>query len=227
VAKAALDKAVAALKAAKARLDQAEAARQSAQEQLDYTRMRAPYSGIVTERLVEPGEAVQPGTPVLTGLSLEKLRVVTRVPQRYVEQVRRATFLQVYWGYGQIKHQVSSSKITVYPYADSAEHGFRVRINLPEATDYHLYPGMLVKVGLAVGEKSSLSVPAGAVVYRGELAGVYLLDDDGKLHFRQVRPGIQYQDQTLILAGLIAGDKVVTDPAVAVEILKQQEQTLE
>jgi len=74
VPKSSLDKASAALKSAQARVQSAEAAVAKAREQLGYTRVRAPYSGILVERHVEPGEAVGVGAPLVAGISLEKLR---------------------------------------------------------------------------------------------------------------------------------------------------------
>jgi RND family efflux transporter MFP subunit len=81
VAKAAIDVASANLKAATARQQQAKAAVDEAQEQLEQTRVRAPYAGIVQQRHVQVGELAQPGTPLLTGLSLEHLRLQSYVPQ--------------------------------------------------------------------------------------------------------------------------------------------------
>ena len=67
--------------AATARLEQA-------QEQLEYTEIRAPYSGIVTHRHVQVGEIASPGQPVMSGISLEELRVIVDVPQSVIPAVR-------------------------------------------------------------------------------------------------------------------------------------------
>jgi RND family efflux transporter MFP subunit len=75
-----LDQAENQLNAAQARLERARAAVEQAQEQLSYTRVVAPYGGIVTERHVELGETVSPSTPLLSGFSLEALRVVVSSP---------------------------------------------------------------------------------------------------------------------------------------------------
>ncbi|MDX1457994.1 MAG: efflux RND transporter periplasmic adaptor subunit, partial [Marinobacter sp.] len=68
------------LAAARARVERARATVSEAQEQLSYTRVVAPYGGILTERHVEVGESVNPGQPLLSGLSLEQLRVVVELP---------------------------------------------------------------------------------------------------------------------------------------------------
>ena len=76
------------LSAARARVERAEASVAEAQKQLDYTRIIAPYGGILTERHVELGESVNPGQPLLSGLSLEELRVVVDLPQKYAANAR-------------------------------------------------------------------------------------------------------------------------------------------
>ena len=79
VAKARYDQAKANFDAAVARLEAARAGVTGAKEQLDYTVVRAPYAGIVSERHVEVGELVRPGEPLMSGLSLEQLRVTVDV----------------------------------------------------------------------------------------------------------------------------------------------------
>ncbi|MCW8874862.1 MAG: efflux RND transporter periplasmic adaptor subunit, partial [Gammaproteobacteria bacterium] len=81
VSKANLDRAEAEAKAAQARHKAARAELSQAEEQLEHTRVRAPYSGIVTERHVEPGETATLGQPLMSGLSLDRLRLSTQVPQ--------------------------------------------------------------------------------------------------------------------------------------------------
>ncbi len=88
VSKSKMDEATHALAAAKARLQSARASLEEAQEQLSYTKVTAPYSGIVTERHVEVGETVQTGAKLITGVSLDKLRVNVDVPQSLINKIR-------------------------------------------------------------------------------------------------------------------------------------------
>ncbi|MEZ5575253.1 MAG: efflux RND transporter periplasmic adaptor subunit [Candidatus Competibacteraceae bacterium] len=89
VSRAQMDSATAGFNAAKARLDAAQAGVAQAKESLGYTTINAPYSGIVLERHVQRGEAVQPGKALLTGFSLDELRVVADIPQRLIVPVRK------------------------------------------------------------------------------------------------------------------------------------------
>lgn len=218
VSKAALDAAVAEYKAAQAALEAARAQVTEATEQLDHTLIRAPYSGIVVERHIEPGELVQPGTLLMTGLSLDALRVTTFVPESLIADLRRYRTASVILPES-VNGRVAADSLTISPRADARTHSFEARLQLP-ALDKPLYPGMSVKVAVTSGEGERLLAPESAIVYRSEVAGVYVVDDTG-IRFRQVRPGRRYGvGNREILAGLAAGERVALDPVRAAIELK-------
>lgn len=219
ISQAVFDRASAGLKAAQARRAAAEASLAQAREQLGYTVLRAPYSGVVVQRHVEPGEAVSPGQPIMTGYAPGLLRVSADVPQSMMgglREYREARVVRVEDG---SVHEVE--KLTIHPFANARNHSFPVRLDL--ASGSGLYPGMLVKVALAVGETERLLLPRQALVARAEVNAVYVLDDDGRLAFRQVRPGNRYGERIEILAGLDPGERVALDPVRAGIAYKRQQ----
>jgi RND family efflux transporter MFP subunit len=204
------DQALAARDSATARVAAARSAVEAAKQQVEYTLVRAPYAGIVTERHVEPGEAVGVGQPLMSGLSLEALRVVVDLPQQVAAAVREHQQAFVLSDEG----RVEAASVTIFPYAHSASNTFRVRIELPEG-QFALYPGMFVKVAFVVGDSQRLLVPTAALVRRSEVTGVYVSDDSNNLRMRQVRVGREFGDRTEVLAGLREGERVATDPVRA------------
>jgi RND family efflux transporter MFP subunit len=216
VAKATLDEASAARDAAVARLAAARAGLEAAREGVSYTEIRAPYSGVVTQKHVQVGEAVAPGTPLLTGASLDALRVVIEVPQSVIEQVRAARKAVVYTA----DLRIESTGLTLFPAAQPETNTFRARIELPKDVK-GLAPGMFVKVGLVTGEAERLLVPRSAIVERSEMRGVYVVAPDGRVTLRQVRLGRARGDKVEILAGLVAGERVALDPVAAGLIARQ------
>jgi RND family efflux transporter MFP subunit len=215
VPKATLDEVVANREAAVARLVAARAALESAKEGVAYTEIRAPYAGVVTKRLVQVGETVSPGTPLMSGLSLQYLRVTVDVPQSIVEQVRRIKKGAVYVG----GRRIEATKVTVFPEAASPSSTFRARLELPEnATD--LYPGMFVKVGFVIGEADRILVPARSLVERSEVTAVYVLDASGRASMRQIRVGDRFGDRVEILSGLATGERIALDPLAAMKELR-------
>ncbi|NWN91938.1 efflux RND transporter periplasmic adaptor subunit [Marinobacter adhaerens] len=203
-----LDRARNNLAGARARLERAEAALAEAREQLSYTRIVAPYGGILTERHVELGESVSPGQPLLSGLTLEQLRVVVDLPQQYADLARRDRQAKVTLADGRV---LQTGAMTFYPYADPATHTFRLRMRLNEPNG-SLFPGMLVKVDIPVAWREALWIPEGSLVQRSELRAVFVLDDNGQPRLRQVRTGTHQDGRLEVLAGLNEGEKVVLYP---------------
>ena len=210
VAKATLDEATAARDATVARLIAARAGLEAAREGVSYTEIRAPYAGVVTQKFVQVGETVAPGTPLISGASLDALRVIVEIPQSIVEQVRGQKRAAVYVD----GRRIESTAITFFPSAAPQTNTFRARIDLPRDVQ-GLAPGMFVKVGFVTGEAQRLMVPRSAVVERSEMRAVYVVAPDGRVSLRQVRLGHLRGDRIEILAGLGAGDLVALDPAAA------------
>jgi len=220
VSKSQLDKSEANLKSARAQLELAQAAAKEAHEQWEYTVVHAPFAGVMVERFVEVGEHVQIGTQLGTGLSLEKLRVQVKVPAHYAQRIRATLHSRVQLP--ESAEWLESKDLTLFPYADPDSHSFTVRVQLPQG-QHGLFPGMLVKAAFTVGEKKHLVIPSRAIVHRSEVTGIYVVDDDHKLQFRQLRTGRDVPgDLTEVLAGLQAGERVALDPVAASIALKQQ-----
>ena len=159
VAKATLDEASATRDAAVARLIAARAGLDSAQEGVSYTEVRAPYSGVVTQKFIQLGQSVAPGTPLMAGASLDELRVVAEVPQSVIDQVRKIRKAAVYVN----GRRIETTDLTLYPAAQPGTNTFRVWIGLPKGVQ-GLAPGMFVKVGLVTGDAAT---PAAAAERRG------------------------------------------------------------
>lgn len=218
VSKAAMDKASADLEAARARLEAAEGAVSVAREQLENTVVRAPYDGIVVERHVELGELANPGQPLMTGLSLELLRAVVDVPQRYVASVREHRKARIL--VPGADEAIAASELTAFPFAQERSHTFRIRVDFPSGQT-GLYPGMFAKVAFHIGEQERLLVPADALVYRSEVTGVYVVDADGRVSLRQVRLGGRHPGERVeVVAGLVAGERIALEPIAAGVYLK-------
>lgn len=225
LAKAALDKSNADLSASNARVQAIQAQLKAREAQLDeaavqlsYTQIEAPYSGVVTERLIELGEMVSPGQHLMTGVSLEQLRAIIQIPQYLLTAIKSADkpVLMLMDG-----RQIKGEKITIIPYADVNSHSFSVRVDLPTGLQ-DIYPGMFGKIQFVVGNEQVRVIPQVAIVHRSEVAGVYVQVDDNKLIFRQVRLGRKMTEgQREVLAGLAVGEKVALDPLQAVRLLKQ------
>ena len=216
VPRAMLDEATANRDAAVARLAAARALESAAAEGVAYTEVRAPYAGIVTRRHVQVGESVAPGSPLLGLSSPGKLRVVVEVPQQWVAAVREGGKASIWIG----ERRLEAARLTLFPEASGASATVRARIDLPDGAA-GAYPGMLVKVGMAVGTDQRLRVPVASVVARSEVTGVYVFDPrgEGRTSFRQLRLGHRADRHVEVLAGLAAGERIAADPLAALRHL--------
>lgn len=215
--RAARDSAVAARDAARAQLAQAG-------QQADYTVVRAPFAGVVSARRVEPGESVTPGQALMSVYAPGALRIEVQVPQSEAEAIRGANRARVVLGEGS---SVDAAAVTVFPSADPATHSVAVRIILPDLPRAPR-PGATAKVVFpigSVGETPVLRIPSRALVQRGEVSGVYVLEAN-RIALRQVRVGRHGADGVEIIAGLKPGEKIATDPVAAIRALAAQRKAM-
>lgn len=205
VSQAALDK-------AKADFDAAAANRAAAGASQSHATIVAPMAGIIARRYAEAGDMAMPGTPLFTIYQPGSLRVTASVPQYRLAAMRGVTSARV--EFPELGKWVDATAVQVLPTADAATHVSQVRVTLPplpEAT-----PGMFARVHFVTGRADKLTVPASAVLRRGEVAAVYVQLPDNRLSLRQLRLGEAVgQGEIEVLAGLAAGDRVVTDPVKA------------
>ena len=218
VAKARYDSSEAQLNVALARVETAKAAVEQANEQLGYTVIKAPYSGLVVQRHVQIGEVANPGQPLMTGFSMEKLRINVAVPQQIANHVRRENSAVIYDGMG---GSITTKSLTVFPFADAKSNTVTIRAALPEGTKT-VFPGMLVKVAFKTGAQKTMVLPSSAIVKRGEVTGVYIIDKNGKMYLQQIRTGRIMGENIEITSGLAEGNIVASDPLKATLVLKSK-----
>lgn len=210
ISKDQMDSAEARARSADAAVKSAQAAVEQAKESLGYTNITAPYDGIVTQRMVELGETVAPGTPLLRGFSLDELRVETEIPQRYQPYVADVSQFTVRTAQGE---QLKPVEFSLFSYADPQSHTFKTRLELPQ-NSAALVPGMWVKTEFNYGQREVLVVPSSAVLRRAELSAVYRVNN-GQRALNPVRLGQVYGDYVEVLSGLELGDVVATQAVTA------------
>ncbi|UCV20180.1 efflux RND transporter periplasmic adaptor subunit [Ferribacterium limneticum] len=202
----------AALDKAKADLDAAAANRAAAGAGQSHATIVAPMTGIIARRHAEMGDMATPGKPLFTIYQPGTLRVTASIPQYRLKAMRDVKTARV--EFPELGKWVDAVKVQVLPTADAATHVSQVRVTLPDVPE--ATPGMFARVHFITGQSEKLTVPAAAVLRRGEVAAVYVQTADNRLSLRQLRLGDAVgQGEIEVLAGLSAGDKVVTDPVKA------------
>lgn len=212
VSSAALDKAEADYKAA-------EAAAGASGATYSHANITAPMSGIVAQRLTELGEMATPGKPLITVYEPKSLRVIASIPQYRVAEIRRNAKAKL--EFPEAGLWITATRVEVLPTADARSHTVTARLYLPENVE-GVFPGMAVRAHFVTGTGKKLTVPPQAVLRRGEVTGVYVVDAQGVPRLNQVRLGELLGNGELeVLAGLTAGDTVSLEPIKAGIQLKQ------
>lgn len=212
VSSAALDKAEADYKAA-------EAAAGASGATYSHTNITAPMSGIVAQRLIELGEMATPGKPLITVYEPRGLRVIASIPQYKLADVRKMRKAKL--EFPEAGLWVEAARVEILPTADARSHTVTARLYLPDNVE-GVFPGMAARAHFVTGSGKKLSVPTSAVIRRGEVTGVYVVDAQGVPRLRQVRLGELLGNGELeVLAGLASGDTVSLEPIKAGIQLKQ------
>jgi len=172
----------------------------------------APFEGKITLKLVEVGDTVQPGTPLLKFAHTKYLRIQAEVPARLITGLSKGSLVDVELDINNTRTKAKVAQI--YPVADQHKHTVTVKFDLPEGTPGG--PGLYAEVDLEdrnAVRKQVPVIPLNALVYRGSLPSVFVLDKENRARMRVVRLGANYDaERVTVLSGLKSGDRIVAAP---------------
>jgi len=207
-----IDQSRSALLQARSRIEQIDAKLRDAVGQ-------APFDGVITQKLVEVGDTVQPGQPLLAFADTKYLQIKLEIPARLV------TGLQVGMENIIAKLDVPSNQpdtvpvrvAQIFPVADPQRHTVTVKFDLPTNMPIPTYPGQYAEVlinDVNIAAQSLPVIPLSAVVKRGSLQSVYVINNNSR-ELRLVRIGREI-DATYVsvLSGLKVGDVIEVNPQV-------------
>lgn len=198
-----LDEAAARLAAARAGLAEARA-------QAAYVEVRAPFSGVVTARMADPGALALPGQPILTLEGSGVRQAVADLPANAVDGVSEGQAVVL----SHATTEVAGVVRRVVPSLDPMSRRFRIEVELGAAAPWPA--GEVVTLRIEEAGSGSLWIPADAVIERGQLRGVYTVENDS-LRLRWLRLGRTLGDRVEVLSGPGRGLQVVRRPAADLE----------
>jgi RND family efflux transporter MFP subunit len=196
-----------------ARIDQAKADISSARIYAGYTKITSPIDGIVTSRQTDIGQMAAPGAPLLTVEDSTRYRLEATVEESRIAGVKlnqQVTAVIDALGDQAIEGRVAE----IVPASDPSSRSFTVKIDLPaDGQKLHLRSGLFGRARFPSGQKQALTIPRRAIVERGQLIGVFVVDDAGIARMRLVKTGKSFDDRVEILSGLGEGERIVTGGA--------------
>ena len=192
-------------------LMQAQAMVEALDVQLRDATQIAPFDGVIIQRMVEVGDNVQPGMPMLKFAYTDYLRVEADVPVRLAAGLTEGVIVQARLDIGGAPIEARVAQI--FPIADQARHTVKVKFDLPYGTPGG--PGMYVEVTVpdtSIPVQGQAAVPTAALVWRGSLPSVFVLID-GQPSLRLVRVGYPIgEDRVSVISGLSGGETVILNP---------------
>lgn len=194
--------------AATTRLRTADAGLVEARTMLQYTEIMAPFDGVVTRKLVEVGDLATPGKPLLEMENSSLLRFECEVPEALVERVKMGEELPVHIDAAGAELPGKVSEIA--PSASAGSRTFLVKLDLPAAEK--LRAGQFGRVRVPVRERPAVLVSEEAVVRRGQIETVFVVED-GVARLRLIKTGRKIGGQIEVLGGLSGGESVVAKDA--------------
>jgi RND family efflux transporter MFP subunit len=181
----------------------AKAASEQARTTASFTLLSAPFDGIVTEKLIEPGNMASPGTPLLRLEDTREFRLEVRVDESRVGQIRLGETVPVLFDASTTP--VNGVVVEVSRAVDADARAFLVKIGLPGARG--LRSGEFGKVRLRGQRRRGLTIPSSAIVRHGQLTSVFVVDN-GVARVRLVNVS-----ESEVLAGLTESELVIVAPA--------------
>jgi multidrug efflux pump subunit AcrA (membrane-fusion protein) len=199
-----------------ARIDQAKADIASAQVYAGYAKISSPINGLVTAKHTDVGQTASPGVPLLTVEDDSLYRLEVSVEESKIGASHRGDEVIVLidaLGGTELNGRVSE----IVPAADAASRSFTLKIDLPTgASRMGVRSGMFGRARFGIAQQRALLVPQEAVVQRGQLTALFVVDESGIAQLRLIKTGKSHAGRVAVLSGLSEGERIVADGVAAV-----------
>lgn len=172
----------------------------------------APFDSMILAKMVEVGDTVQPGQPIVRLGDVKYKRLRADVPSILVDNLRKGMVVPV-----KINGKINTEAriVKVYPIADPVRHTVTVKFDL--YTNVQAKPGQYAEIYLpsVSSDKPVLVIPKSALIKGRSLDSVYRLNSKGERKLRLVRLGaVQGGGMVTVVSGLAEGDRIIGHPSM-------------
>ena len=191
--------------AAKAGLQSAKQMKAEANAMLAYTNITTPFSGVVSQKLMDAGSMANPGMPILIIEQNKNLQVSAVIPETEISKIQLKSPATI--SIKSIDKTFGGTVTEISPSSIATGGQYVVKINLPQEAQNSLNAGMYANVNIVTKDKSSATnnsvlIPLSAVDHIGQLDAIYTISSDGRALLRYMRLGKTYGNNVEILSGL-------------------------
>ena len=196
------------LQAAHAQAEAAHEQAAAARTMQGYAHIAAPFAGVVTARMADPGTMAAPGVPLLQIDRTGALQLQVTIDESAISTVHIGMRVPV--TADGITASMQGTVAEILPAADAATHSFTIKIDLPSQSQ--LRAGMYGAVEIPSGTTTEILASRSAIVQRGSLNCAYVLDAQGIAQLRYITLGAIHGDRVEVLSGLAADERLVDEP---------------
>ncbi|MFQ9316523.1 efflux RND transporter periplasmic adaptor subunit [uncultured Dysgonomonas sp.] len=179
---------------------------------LSYTNIRAPFSGVVTQKMIDEGSMANPGMPILTIEQNGELQVIASIPENYIQYVKVGDVAKMELKSLGITIDGKVSELSPSAFRTGGQYSMKLAIDTKDKEN--IRPGMYVNILIPnkTGENitSKIMLDKSSIIYRDQLTGVYVVDDQSQANLRWIRLGKTIGNQVEVLSGLSQNDKIVS-----------------
>ncbi|WP_322571887.1 efflux RND transporter periplasmic adaptor subunit [Rhodohalobacter sp.] len=197
---------------AKANMEALEARLNEVNEMLSYTVIRAPFSGIVSSKFVSEGDMAAPGHPLVSVADPGSVKITATVAESQITTLEEGSIVTVSVSAAGVSN-IPARLTAVSQAGDPISRQFSIEAVIDDSEiSNNLKVGMFAQIGVKTGQAESLTIPADAIVRRGQLTGIYTISENNRAVLRWVRLGENLGDSVEILTGLKPGEQYVYAP---------------
>lgn len=199
---------------AKSRLESAKQMRNEVNASLNYTRLTAPFSGVVTAKLADVGNMANPGMPILTLEQSGSYQVSAAVPENAISQIHQGSTAIISIN---AVNKTIKGKITQISQSSQFSGGqYIIKVQIPDPEKQGLFAGMYANVSIPVSETSGIKndqvmVPLSSIERKDALTGLYTVGNNNTALLRWVRLGKAEGDMVEVLSGLAANEQFIVN----------------
>ena len=211
------------IQAAQDQVKQAEAGLRELDVNLGNAISQAPFEGVIVKKMVEVGDIVQPGMPLVIYADTSRMQIQVEIPTRLVNKLKEGQIVGANLERG--GEQTKAKIARIFPMANLGGHTTTVKFDLPVGAIAR--PGMYAEVVIPDSNKKAEglpSIPESAISWRGSLPAVFMVSDDNTLlKMKTMRLGSKVKGGNVaVISGLSVGDKILKQPLASTRSGKYQ-----
>jgi multidrug efflux pump subunit AcrA (membrane-fusion protein) len=199
-----------------ARIEQAKADVSNARVYVGYARLTSPINGVVVSKQADVGYLATPGSPLLTIENNSRYLLEVAVEESRLGTIHLQDQAQL-----QIEAlgntELTGSVEEIVPAADPNSRSYIVKVGVPNLAGMQLRSGIYGKARFISGQRQALAIPKTAISQRGQLTGLFVVDQSGLARLRLIKTGRAFGDNVEILSGLNAGEQIVIEGPATIQ----------